>query len=335
MSDLSGPQRVAVFLMSLGEDAASSILQHIDSKEVQQVSQAMSDLKKISWEQVDEVIDQFNEEVKSETAFGIKAPEFTRKMLTSSLGEKQAQAMMDRIGAPQARPSLESLHWMDPRELTELVKNENPQVIATVLALLDADASGTLLERLDQELAQVVLMRLARISEIPPAAIAELEELLNARGISEDSGESAAPIQLKGPGQAADLVNAIPAELEEKLMDAMRQEDPGLAQEVEDLMFVFDNLSALDDRGLQRLMREIPQDLLVPALKGTDVAMQNRFFNNMSKRAAEMLRDDLEVAGPIRLSEVEEAHKEILAIARRLSDDGTISLGSKGGDEYV
>ncbi|MDJ0652714.1 MAG: flagellar motor switch protein FliG [Xanthomonadales bacterium] len=335
MSDLSGPQRVAVFLMSLGEDAAASILQHIDSKEVQQVSQAMSDLKKISWEQVDEVIDQFNEEVKNETAFGIKAPDFTRKMLTSSLGEKQAQAMMDRIGTPQARPSLESLHWMDPRELTELVKNENPQVIATVLALLDADASGALLERLDESLAQNVLMRLARISEIPPAAIAELEELLNTRGISEDSGDSGAPIQLKGTGQAADVVNAIPAELEEKLMDAMREEDPDLAQQVEDLMFVFDNLSALDDRGLQRLMREIPQDLLVPALKGTDVAMQNRFFNNMSKRAAEMLRDDLEVSGPIRLSEVEEAHKEILAIARRLSDEGTISLGSKGGDEYV
>ncbi len=334
MSELDGARRAAVLLMSLGEEAAASILRHVGSKNVQRVSQAMGDLKKVSWTQVNDVIANFKEEVKGETAFGLKAPDFTRKMLTSSLGEQQANAVMDRIGSPRTSPAIDALRWMDPRELADLIRKENPQVIATVLALMDGEESAALLEQFDAELAEDLLIRMARINQVPPAAMSELEALLNT-GTLAAAGVRGSPIELKGPAQAAHIFNCLNSDREQELMQAVRDKDADLAQEIEELMFVFDNLMQLDDRGLQKLMREVPQDLLVPALKGADEALRERFFSNMSKRAAEMLKDDLDVSGPIRISDVESAHKEILSVARRLADEGTISLGGKGGDEFV
>lgn len=334
MSEMTGARRVAVFLMSLGEDAAASILQHIDSKEVQLVSQAMGELDKVSWEDVQEVMDQFQTEVASETAYRIKAPGFARRMLTASLGEDQANVVLERIGTNVRDARIEALRWIDPRELAELIKNEHPQIVATVLALMDPEDSGALLTALGEDLAKEVVQRVARISEIPPAAMAHLQDLLEEKGVGTGQKLGSA-VELKGLNLAADIINNVDSDLEEVLLGAIRDKDPDLAQDVEDLLFIFENLSTLDDRGFQKLLREVSQDLLIPALKGTTPELRERFFNNMSKRASEMLRDDLEVSGPIKLSEVQEAQKEILTVAMRLSEEGTINLGGKGGDEYV
>ena len=334
MSDLSGAERAAVFLMSLGDNAASSILRHVDAREMQQVTQAMNNLKKVSWGQVSEVITDFHEQVKGETAFGIKAPEFTKKVLKSTLGERHADALLERIKPDDEPPQLDALYWMDPRELASLMKDEHPQVIANVMVLLSPEGSATLLENLDEEIARQAMVRLASLTSVSASAIAELEELLRGHG-QPTTKSRGAPIEIKGAKQAAGIINNTKAEMEDKLIDSIRDKSTDLAKQVEDLMFAFEDLKQLSDRDLQRLLRETPSDQLMPALKGSDISVQEKFFGAMSRRAGEMLRDDLEVAGPIKLSHVEEAHREILATARRLAEEGSISLGGKGGDEYV
>ncbi|MEM9531424.1 MAG: flagellar motor switch protein FliG [Pseudomonadota bacterium] len=331
---LTGAKRAAVLLMSIGEDAAAQILRHVDSKEVQLVSQAIGELEKVSWQEVQEVISSFQDDVKEETAFRIKAPDFTRRMLTNSLGEDQANVVLDRIGTSGRSARIEALRWIDPKDLAEMIKAEHPQVIATVLALIDPEDCSEVLSVLDPELAKNAVGRVARISEVPPSALNYLKDLLDEQGVSL-SGGMGSSLELKGVSHAADIINAVDSELEEVLIESLREDDPDLAQEVEDLLFIFDNLMTLDDRGFQKLLREVPQDLMIPALKGATPALRDRFFNNMSRRASEMLRDDLEVAGPMKITEVEAAQKEILTVAMRLADEGTINLGGKGAEEYV
>ncbi|MEM7705812.1 MAG: flagellar motor switch protein FliG [Pseudomonadota bacterium] len=332
--ELTGPKRAAVLLMSIGEEAASRILKHIDSKEVQLVSQAIGELEKVSWQNVQEVNTGFQEEVAEETAFRIKAPDFTRKMLTDSLGEEQANVVLDRIGNNGRSARIEALRWIDPKDLADMIKLENPQVIATVLALIDPEDCGEVVSELDPEIAKEAVGRIARIKEVPPSAMAHLKDMLDEKGLATSGGMGSA-IELKGINHAADIINSVDSELEEMLMESLREDDADLAEQVENLLFVFENLNSLDDRGFQKLLREVPQDLMIPALKGVAPALRERFFGNMSKRAAEMLRDDLEVSGPMKVSDVEVAQKEILTVAMRLADEGTINLGGKGAEEYV
>ncbi len=331
--ELKGPTRAAVLLMSIGEEAASKILTHIDSKEVQLVSQAIGELDKVSWQDVQDVNSGFQEQVAEETAFRIKAPDFTRKMLTDTLGEEQANVVLDRIGNNGRSARIEALRWIDPKDLADMIKHENPQVIATVLALIDPEDCSEVIGEFSPEVAKEAVGRVARIREIPPAAMNHLRELLDEKGVA-TSGMGAA-IELKGINHAADIINNVDSEMEEMLMGSLREDDPELADQVENLLFVFENLMTLDDRGFQKLLREIPQDLMIPALKGVQPDLRERFFGNMSKRAAEMLRDDLEVSGPMKVSDVETAQKEILTVAMRLSEEGTINLGGKGAEEYV
>lgn len=332
--DLDGPTRAAVLLMSIGEDAASRILKHIDSKEVQLVSQAIGELEKVTWQDVQQVNTGFQEEVAEETAFRIKAPDFTRKMLTDSLGEEQANVVLDRIGNNGRSARIEALRWIDPKDLADMIKHENPQVIATVLALIDPEDCAEVIAEFDEDIAKDAVGRVARIREIPPAAMMHLKELLDEKGVATSGGMGSA-VELKGINHAADIINNVDSELEEALLGSLRDDDADLADQVENLLFIFENLMTLDDRGFQKLLREVPQDLMIPALKGVQPALRERFFSNMSKRAAEMLRDDLEVSGPMKVSDVEVAQKEILTVAMRLSDEGTINLGGKGAEEYV
>lgn len=334
LDTIEGANKAAIFLMSLGDDAAAAVLQHFEPSQVQMVSEAMARLGKVTRSNLGEVITDFRQSVKDQTSLGIRGPEFAHRMLTSTLGETEAGLVMNRIRpAAQAKP-LGKLQWIEAKEIIELVQDEPPQLIATILALMAPNEAAKVLAELPEETSSETVIRLAKLEVIPPDAINELESILN-YSLSEPTAVKGNPIELSGPKQTAGIVNELDSELEEKMMEALKEKDNELAEQVEELMLVFENLMDLDDRGFQALLREIPNDLLVPSLKGTDAALRERFLNNMSKRAAEMLRDDMEVSGPIRISDVEEAQKEILMAARRLAEAGTISLGSKGGDEFV
>ena len=329
-----GAERAAILLMSLGDDAAAKVMSHFSPRELKHVTRALADMHRVTEDQVGEVVESFRQGLKGQTPLGARAPEFTRRVLNSTLGEDRAGAVLDRLGPRDGSEPVEPLLWIEPRELAETIAGEHPQVIATILSLLDAEQAAAVVDELPKTVATEAVIRLAQLDEIPPAAVAEIEALF-AQRMTDRSATRSSPTPVDGQRRLASIVNCLDAEMEQELLDALRDTDESLATTVEELMFVFENLADLDDRGFQTLLREVSNDMLVPALKGAAPDLRNRFFDNMSKRAAEMLRDDLEVSGPMRLSDVEEAQKQILAAARQLADAGTISLGGKGGEEFV
>lgn len=327
---LSGPERAAIFLMSLTEDEASSIMKHMGVGEVQRLGKAMATLRKVSRDQADTVLNDFTESVESEAPLVGRSPQSLRRLLANSLGEERASSVLDRIVDDEPR-GLESLQLMDPKEIAEVIHREHPQVIAIVLAGLEPKKSALVVQELPNALATDVLCRIARMDEVPQSAIEELDDVMQQR-FSQSGG-----FKVKAMGgirSAAEILNTVEKETEQKIISELDERDPPLSQEIQENMFVFDNLSDLDDRGIQALVREITSDVLVIALKGAEVVMQEKIFSNMSKRAGELLKDELESKGPVRISDVEEAQKEIVGVARRLADEGTIMLGG-GGDDFV
>jgi flagellar motor switch protein FliG len=253
-------------------------------------------------------------------------------VLTNALGAEKAGAMIDRILAGGGSKGLESLRWMDPRSVVELIRYEHPQVIAIVLSYLDSDQAAQIINHLPASLRADLLMRVAAMESVQPAAMRELNDMLELQMRGGSQGQAA---DLGGVKCAAEILNFVERSSEAEITEKITETDPELAERIQDLMFVFENLVEVDDRGIQALLREVSTDTLVLALKGTDENIQDKIFANMSSRAADMLRDDLEAKGPVKLSEVEVAQKEILTIAKRLADEGTISLGGPGGEEMV
>lgn len=327
---LSGPERAAIFLMSLTEDEASAIMKHMAVGEVQKLGQAMAKLRKVSRDQANHVLSDFTESVESEAPLVGRSPQSLKRLLSSSLGEERASSVLDRIVDEEPR-GLDSLQLMDPKEIAEIVHREHPQVIAIVLAGLEPKKSALVMQQLPQVLATDVLSRIAKMDEVPQSAIEELDEVMQQR-FSQSGGFKVTA--MGGVRSAAEILNIVEKETEQKIIAELDERDPSLSQEIQDNMFVFENLRDLDDRGIQALVREVTSDTLVIALKGADEGMQDKIFSNMSKRAGELLRDELESKGPMRISDVEEAQKEIIGTARRLADEGTIMLGG-GGDDFV
>ncbi|KZY33104.1 flagellar motor switch protein FliG, partial [Oleiphilus sp. HI0043] len=283
--------------------------------------------KDISQEQVEGVMIEFLEAVGSQTGMGIGSDEYIKNMLTEALGQDKADSLIDRILVGGNTTGLDTLKWMDGRAVAELIRYEHPQIQAIVLSYLESDQAAEVLGVLDEKVRLDVIMRVASLESIQPQALQELNDILE----KQFSGNAATKTsKIGGVKCAADIMNFIDTTIEADLMDSIKEVDAELGTEIEELMFVFDNLKDVDDRGIQTLLREVSSDILIVALKGADTELQEKIFKNMSKRAAELLRDDLEAKGPVKVSEVEGAQKEILTIARRLSESGEIALGGSG-----
>ncbi len=323
--------RAAILLLALGEDDASRVLKHLDPREVQRVGAAMAALGSVNTGQVSHVLDSFLDTVSGQSGLTVGAGDYIRKMLTSALGEDKARSLLDRILGGNTG-GLDKLKWMDPRNIAEFILREHPQIQAIVLSYLEADQAAEVLGYFpDAGSRAEVLTRVARLEAVPPNALQELNAVL------EEQVSQRAPArfaQLGGAKVAAEILNNMQAGAEEEIMAGIRESNQELCDEISELMFIFENLLDIDDRGIQVLLREVSTDNLVLALKGADDALREKIFGNMSKRAAELLRDDLEAKGPVRITEVEAAQKEILVIARRLSEAGELSLGGSG-DEMI
>lgn len=328
---LGSVDRAAILLMTLGETDAAQILRHMGPKEVQRVGMAMSQLQHVSKDQVEDVLAEFLEVSGNVTGLGVGADSYIRRMLTEALGEDKANGLIDRILLGGNTTGLDTLKWMEPRAIADIIRYEHPQIQAIVLSYLDPDQSAEVVAFFDSKVRLDVILRVASLESVQPQALQELNDILE-KQFSGSSGTQTT--SMGGVKVAANIMNNLESALEGELMEAIKEVDEQLGEEIEDLMFVFDNLVDIDDRDIQVLLREVNPDSLVLALKGADNRVQEKIFKNMSKRASELLRDDLEAKGPVRVSEVETAQKEILAIARRLAEDGEITLGG-GADQMI
>ncbi len=329
---LSGTDRAAVLLLTLGEASAAEVLKHMGPKEVQKVGSAMANMTNVPREQVTKVLSDFTEHVEEQTALGVGAEDYIRTVMVEALGEDKAKGLMDRILLGSSTKGLEALKWMDARAVAELIRLEHPQIQAIVLSYLDNDHAAEVIKFFPERTRHDVLLRIATLDGIQPSALQELDEILERQFQGNQNVQSSSVGGIKA---AADILNFVDSSLEGEIMDSIKDADAELGQQIQDLMFVFDNLIDVDDRGIQALMREVSSETLILALKGAEEGMKEKIFDNMSKRAAEMMRDDLENKGPVRLSEVEGAQKEILAIARRMSESGELVLGGKGAEQFV
>ncbi len=329
--DMNGTQRAAILLMTLGEQEASQVLKHMNPKEVQAVGMAMAGLRNVTRETADEVLASFVTTVDDEASFGVGVEDYIRNVLTNAFGASKADAFIDRILVDGDASGFDTLKWMSPEAIAQLLRDEHPQIIAIVLSYLDSDQAAMVLTHLDEALRTEVVMRVARLDDVQQSALAEIETLIAAKSSSIDISRTS---KVGGDRVAAGIVNALNSNDGESLLESINRQNPDLGNRIAEMMFVFDSLLNVDDRGIQSLLREISNDLLVVALKGADPAIQKKIFGNMSKRAATLLEEDMEARGPMKLSDVETAQKEILEIARRMADAGDINLGD-GDDEYV
>lgn len=328
-----GLERAAILLLSLGEQEAAEVLRHMEPKEVQKIGAAMASLTNVSRDKVERVLAEFIETVENQTALGVGAEDYIRNVLIKAIGEDKASGLIDRILHGANTKGLENLKWMDPRAVAELIRLEHPQIITITLTYLDPEQSAEVIKHLPEALRVDVLMRIANLEGIPSSALNELNEVMEKQFASKVNSIKSSGIG--GVKAAANILNFMDSSIEQAVLGKIRESDEALAKRIEDLMFVFEDLAEVDDRGIQALLREVESENLIIALKGASEIVKEKIFKNMSKRAAEMLRDDLEAKGPVRLSEVEAAQKEILAIARRMSEAGQIVLGGKGAEQYV
>ena len=329
---MSKLDKAAIFLLSLGESDAAAILKHMGPKEVQRVGSAMAGLRTVHREQVQEVMGDFIEVVSDQTSLGVGADGYIRSMLTQALGEDKANSLVDRILLGGSTSGLDSLKWMEPRAVADVIRFEHPQIQAIVVAYLDPDMAAEVVGYFDHKVRLDILLRVAALNTVQPSALKELNEILEKQFAGNSNTSRAA---MGGVKRTADIMNFLESSTESQLIEAIREMDEDLSSRIEDLMFVFDNLAEVDDRGIQALLREVSSEVLIVALKGADDAIKDKIFRNWSKRASELLQDDLEAKGPVRISEVEAAQKEILTIARRMADAGEIVLGGKGGEEMI
>ena len=327
---MTGVQKAALLLLTLGEDVAAQILQHMNPKQVQTVGATMSTMEDVTRPMVEVVINDFLDMLETKTALGIGNDSYIRGMLEKALGDK-AGNVIDRILMGSGSNGLEALKWMDPKSIAEIIRLEHPQIIAIVLSYLESDSAAQVLSNLPENTRSGILMRIATLDGVQPAAVKELDSIMEKYFSDNDNVKSS---MVGGEKTAADILNFIDTSIENTMMDQVRVENEELATRIQDLMFVFDNLRDVDDRGIQTILREVSTDLLTLALKGIDEDFQQKFLKNMSSRAAEMLVEDMEAKGPVKLSEVEAAQKEILAAARSLEEAGEIVL-TGGGEEMI
>ncbi len=330
--ELAGTQRAAILLMSLGEQDAANVLKQLDAREVQKLGIAMAELKEVSREQMTAVLDKFIGIADAKANMAGGSQDYVRRVLTQAVGKHKADMLLDRVATGQTGQGIEALKWMEAKAVAQIISGEHPQIAAIVLAHLEPEQSAAIMPLLNNELRTEVLMRIASLNEVPQTALTELDQLV------EKQANAAPPSALRRVGGArtvANILNAMEQDKSGAELGKIEQADAEMHQQIKDLLFIFDNLLDVDDRGVQALLREVGSDTLAVALRGAEPEVQEKILKNMSKRAAEILKDDMEARGPVKLADVEAAQKEIIVIAQRLAEEGTISLGGKGAGEFV
>lgn len=332
MSD-AGVMRSAVLMLALGEDEAVEVMKFLGPKEVQKLGEAMATLKSVGREQVETALTEFLTEAEQGSNLVIDSDEYIRSVLTRALGDDKASNLLNRILKTPDVKGIDSLKWMDAVTVTEFIKNEHPQIIATILVHLEPDQASEIIGNFSDELRQDVMLRIATLDGVKPIALRELNDVM-AKLLT--GNENVKKQTMGGIKVAAEIINYMSGDTEALVMEGLKNYDDVMAQKIMDEMFVFDNLMEIDDKGIQVMLREVQSETLIVALKGATEEMREKIFKNMSSRAAEMMKEDLESKGPVKLSEVEAQQKEILQVVRRLADEGQIQLAGKGGDDqYV
>lgn len=324
-----GLEKAALLLLTLGPDEAAEVLKHLGAREVQKLGMKMATLPPQSRARVEPLLAELD------THFDKGSPihadeDQIRQMLTKALGDERAGHLLSRMLQGSDTAGIESLKWMDAATAADLIKSEHPQIIATILVHLEYDQAGEILKHFNDRLRNDVVLRIATLDGVQPAALKELNDALTRMLAGAPTAKKAA---MGGVRHAAEILNFVGSAQETAVIDNVREYDAELAQRILDEMFVFENLLDIDDRGIQTILREVQSDSLIVALKGAPPELREKVFKNMSSRAAEMLREDLEARGPVRLSEVEAEQKEILKIVRRLAEEGQLMIGGKGGDD--
>lgn len=330
--EVKGTERAAILLLSLGEKDAASVLKHMDPAEAEKLGVAMSSLEQIKKEQLESVFVTLDETLEEKAGINAGGEAYIRNVLVNAFGEVRASTLLDRIFAEGTSKSLEGLAWMNTPAIVEMVRYEHPQIIAIVLAYLDHERAAEVLGALPEEIRGDVVYRIARLDDVQQSALKELEVMVQKQS---EGSVTAKSEHIGGEKVAAGILNALGTNQEESVVEHLNSKDGELVARIQELMFIFDNLMSVSDRHIQALLREVSSDHLGLAVKGADPAMQDKIYRNMSKRAAQMLQEDLEAKGPVRLSDVEEAQKEILLVAKRMADAGEIVIASGGGDEFV
>lgn len=329
---MDGIERAAILLLSVGEENAAEVLKHLEPRQVQKVGLAMAGLSKLSKDKVQNVVIEFISAVESQVSLGVDHEVYLRNVLTGALGEENAKPLIDRILVTDRDSGLNKLKWLDGRVIADVIRNEHPQIIATILTHLDSEQAAEVVSYFNADKRAEVLLRMCHIETVKPEAIAELGHVIEKQLSGQTTSKSAS---VGGVKSVADVINFLDGAIEEEVLDKIKAWDVDIAVQIRDKMFVFENISDMDDRSIQTLLRDVTSEQLKLALKSSTEVTKERIFSNMSKRAADLLRDDMEVQGPVKVSEVEKAQREILAVARGLAEEGKISLGAKGGEEMI
>ncbi|MAI07119.1 MAG: flagellar motor switch protein FliG [Alphaproteobacteria bacterium TMED87] len=329
---LSGTQKCAILMLLLGEDEASEVLKSLSPREVQHLGNAMFSVQDVDQDTVNLVLDEFLAIIKAQTSIGLGASNYIRNVLTKALGDSKAESVLSRITPSESRKGMDILQWMDARSIAEMVMEEHPQIIALVLSYLDYAVAADVLTLLPLGVRANIVQRIATLETVAPEALEELERVMKQQfQVNTSLGAS----QVGGVVAAARIMNFTKTAMEAQIMKDLTKADKKLMQSIQDNMFTFDNLIMVDDKSLQTLLRSIDQDLLVLSMKGADDQLKDKLFGCMSQRAAANILDEMDALGPVRLADVQTAQKEIINVARKLSDAGTIVLAGRGGDDYV
>ncbi|MGC6521472.1 MAG: flagellar motor switch protein FliG [Candidatus Micropelagos thuwalensis] len=331
-SQLTGTQKSAILMMLLGEEEASEILKNLGPKEVQHLGSAMYSVQGLDQDTVNRVLDEFLDIIKEQTSLGLGAGNYIRNVLMKALGEDKAQSVLSRITPSSSDRPIEILDWMDARAISELIVDEHPQIIALIISYLDFSMGADVLNLLPDDLQPEIIRRIATLETVQPDALSELEDVMQRKFKANTTLRAS---QVGGVKAAAKIMNFTNQNMEARIMKHIGKDDKTLMQSIQESMFVFETLILSDDKSLQTLLRNVETELIVLALKGADEALRDKLFSCMSSRAAANIMDEMEALGPVRLAEVQEAQKQIIAVARRLSDEGTIVLAGRGGDDFV
>lgn len=326
---MTSTDRAAVIMLLLGEQQAADIIRYLSPREVQALGACMVSVADLSQECVNEVLDDFVATIKKQTNLGLGTADYVENVFKRALGADKAATILGRIMPGSSSKGLEILRWMDARSIAEMIQGEHPQVIAIIISVLEYDVAADVLNFLKPEQRPEVIQRVALLDTVQPSAMDELEQIMKQQFSSSSSAKSS---NFGGVKTAAKIMNFTKVELEGKIMEGVSNIDEELAMKIQDNMFTFDNLSGLDNRSIQTLMRNIDQEQLMTAFKGADEMVKDKFMANMSQRARVMFLDEMEAKGPLRITDVETAQKQIMRIARKLSDKGEIMLAGRGDD---
>jgi len=330
--DSQGLEDAAILLMSLGEEEAAEVFKHLSPKEVQSLGEMIASISVVPRERIEQVLNRFADIAQEQQVLVADTNEYVKSVLRKALGEDKANLLIDRILQGSDVSGIEGLKWLEPNSVAEFLRNEHPQIVAAVLVHLEFEQASSVLKLLTERQRNEVLVRIATLDGIQPMALKDLNDVLSQILAG---GERMRKASLGGVKPAAEIINMLGSSIETQVLDYIREADGELAQRIMDNMFTFDDIVKIDDKGIQLILKEVQSDALVLALKGSSAELREKVLRNMSTRAAETLREDLESRGPVRVSEVESEQKELIKIVRRLADDGQIVLGGGADEQFL